>query len=515
MALTKWVDFEEGSNGSAIVVGGNYSAVSGSVVYSTAAASRGVLGMLATNGGYVTVPTLSVDNGSFSVDFELPTTTTGVPRIITFTDSGTAFIGMVRAHTDGKFDIANGASTRVAASVNSWATATRYRLDGYLGGSGLARTVTLEIRRTSDETLIWSVAAQAITSNTANAWSHARPGMQGASVGTVRLDNVRFFDTQVIAGPPGSIVSGTLVASLGGPTATATGLRTGHGSGAAALSGPTATLAGSRTVHASAVATLPGPAATIAGGVEVLGTGSAALPGTTATAAGLRTGHGSGAAVLGTVTATLIGTGSAAPTMTAQLPGVQALAAGLREGHGSGAASLPAVSAGATGLRLVGGSGEAVLGQVQAAVIVVAVDPFEDNWLTLEDLMYARETQEEVMFDRVRIRHDEPTDGAFDPALGFEPSAYPDPHYDGPARVQAKPIQSGTQTSAEEVITTLGYVVAIPWHVTTCRPTDIIEVYQSYDPLHLDKVLRVSDVQSSTFVTARRMSCVDYQQRAA
>lgn len=117
------------------------------------------------------------------------------------------------------------------------------------------------------------------------------------------------------------------------------------------------------------------------------------------------------------------------------------------------------------------------------------------------------------MFDRVRIRHFDPVDGAFDQDLGYKPSTLPAPFYVGKARVQARPVQSGETISGGQPITRLGYAVAVPWDVDQVRPTDIIEVYQSWDPDHVTKTLRVADVQSSTFVTARRMSCLDYQPR--
>lgn len=134
--------------------------------------------------------------------------------------------------------------------------------------------------------------------------------------------------------------------------------------------------------------------------------------------------------------------------------------------------------------------------------------------LTPQQLAQCRATHETIFGDRLRMRHREPeTQEPFDPALGYEPSTKQEPYYDGPGRIQARPVQSGNQTTGDQVVTVLGYAVAVPWNVTEVRSTDIIECYESADPRNVGKVLTVADVQSSTFETARRMSCVDYQPR--
>lgn len=134
--------------------------------------------------------------------------------------------------------------------------------------------------------------------------------------------------------------------------------------------------------------------------------------------------------------------------------------------------------------------------------------------LTPAQLAQCRATHETIFGDRLRIRHREPaTQAAFNPALGYEPSTAEAPFYDGPGRIQARPVQSGTQNPGEQAVTVLGYAVAVPWSVTEVRPTDIVECYASADPRNVGKVLTVADVQSSTFETARRMSCENYQVR--
>jgi hypothetical protein len=213
VALTADLTFDEGTDGANLVVAGPYLAVSGPPEYDDIGPPHGMT-MLCINGEFVTVATSSVDNGAFSVHFEIIAVTSGVPRIITFTDAGTAFVGMFRAHTDGKFDIANGASTRIAASTASW-SAGAYRVDGYLGGSGTARTVTLKVFSGDTNTSpVWDTAGPvAITSSTASAWTRSRPGAQGGTTGSIRIMRVRHYDTQVFAGPLTVPVSTTCATS--------------------------------------------------------------------------------------------------------------------------------------------------------------------------------------------------------------------------------------------------------------------------------------------------------------
>lgn len=202
MALTKWYTFEEGTSAATIGTGGDYVAVSGAPTYDSAAAHHGAMGMLSTSGSYLTLLTNSVDNGAFSFYLTLPSTTTGVPRAMTFTDSANAFIAMFRPHTDGKFDIADGSSTRQASSSYTWVAGTKYRVDGFLGGSGTSRTVDLKVFIGEDNASpVWTSGSVAVTSSTANPWVRTRVGGQGATAGTIRIDDVRFFDTQVHAGP--------------------------------------------------------------------------------------------------------------------------------------------------------------------------------------------------------------------------------------------------------------------------------------------------------------------------
>lgn len=349
--------------------------------------------------------------------------------------------------------------------------------------------------------------------------------------------------TSLLAARSTAAIAGTVLPAV---TATATGLRVDHGSGTGPLPGPVAGATALRTVSGVSGAVLPGPAAGLLGARSLTGSLTASLPSITATATGLRDEHGSGAATLGAPAAHMVATSSDAPILIAQLPGPTATAAGLRAGHGSGAAALPgpvgigagqrtvAAILGATlsgpqslifAKRTIASTGSALLGQVLAQMDVdTGVGPIVNGeyWLTLEDLMTARGDQQSIMFDVVEIWHDEHVDEAFDSALGFEPTTMPEPFYgpgigphDGKARAQARPVQSGRRDGAGQLLTALGYAVAIPYDVTEVRPTDLIRLVSSeYEPMHVGKILRVQDVQSSSYVTARRMSCVDYQKSA-
>jgi hypothetical protein len=296
------------------------------------------------------------------------------------------------------------------------------------------------------------------------------------------IDDVRVLDEVLDAaaitalmGTPVSDVStvlGTGVATLGGITGSAVGRRTAAGQAITTFGSLAAVAIGSRTVTAVASAALGKVNAFIVGAPVKLGTAIAALGKVTGTALGSRTASGTGNAPLSGLLATATG--------------------GSPES--------------------VQGAGVAVLGALSAAAQVHSVT--DELWLTDADLASARADQESIMYDRLRIRHDDPVDGEFDIELGYAPSELPEPFYVGRGRVQARPVQSSERLiAASQEINLLGYAVAVPWNVTGIRPTDIIEVYESRDPENVGKTLRVSDVQSSTYVTARRMQCIDYQRR--
>lgn len=86
--------------------------------------------------------------------------------------------------------------------------------------------------------------------------------------------------TTTEAGPPlASLVTGTAVATLGGLTATAAGVRQVIGNANTTLAGPTLTAVGLRTVVGAAATALPALTASAVGLRAVTGTGTAALGG--------------------------------------------------------------------------------------------------------------------------------------------------------------------------------------------------------------------------------------------
>lgn len=133
------------------------------------------------------------------------------------------------------------------------------------------------------------------------------------------MDNLRFYshaltapEVAAIAGTPveagAGEVTGTAAASLSGPSATATGLRTVNGTSAAQLAGPTATAIGVRSVDATAVATLGGLSAVATGQRLVNASAIASLGPLVATASGNVQHHINGTALasLGALVATMV-----------------------------------------------------------------------------------------------------------------------------------------------------------------------------------------------------------------
>lgn len=132
--------------------------------------------------------------------------------------------------------------------------------------------------------------------------------------------------------------------------------------------------------------------------------------------------------------------------------------------------------------------------------------------LTAEELAECRATHEEIMLDRVRLyRSGRVAETAFDPLLGYEPSDRPEPYYDGKAAVQARPIQAGNKTTAQQPVGLIGYAVKTPYIVIDVAPNDLVEVVESQDPENVGLWLVVQAEQSNTFATARRILCTLYK----
>lgn len=428
--------------------------------------------------------------GVLAASFSLAATVAGLRTVKAVTAAASSLTGTVVGKRTVKGTAA--ASSTLAAAVS----AKRKVLGAAAGTSGLTAVVSGASVRTGTASASSGLAAVAVATRSVAATVAGSLSLS-AVVGGVRT------------------VLGTAVA---GSTLTGSGSGQHGVSGtASAVSALVASVTGVRTVRGSS-ASGSVLTATISGVVVSPGTG-AALAGSslTATATGVRTvvgAAGAGSALTGSATgtvdsggATVTGAASAALSLAGQAVGVRTVTGSAAGAFGASATLL--------GQRTVTG---VLIADLIFLAVAFSPPPTVDGdtfWLTLEDLMGARDDQNSIMFDRVRLYHDEHTDGSFDPDLGYETTEMPEPYYDGPARVQARPVQSGSRITGEQAVTALGYAVAIPWDVTDARPSDIVEVYQAeYEPAHVGKRLRILDVQSSTYVTARRMSCVGYQERS-
>lgn len=155
-------------------------------------------------------------------------------------------------------------------------------------------------------------------------------------------------------------------------------------------------------------------------------------------------------------------------------------------------------------------------GQVPGAALIFVIPPGGelDNWLTLGDLMDARATHELIMIDQISARHPGMIEGVFDPDLGYAPAEPKPSYYTGKATVQARQISAGQLSPAGlGTLTQLGYAVHGPvgTAIDQAAPDDVITVTDSADPRYVGLVLIVRNVESSSFVTARRLICTVYE----
>jgi hypothetical protein len=187
---------------------------------------------------------------------------------------------------------------------------------------------------------------------TASTVASMQIGVKATAAGTNRVQVTTVWAVVVYTpGTGGSTVHGTAAANLAGFTATATGVRTVHGT-ASASAGLTASATGQRSVHGVAAATT-GLTASATGKRTVAGQATTTTA-VTAAAAGTRTVHGTAATASGfeaTAAGTRKVTGEASATFTAD-----AAASGVRTVDGTAQADLGAVNAAASGTRTVLGT---------------------------------------------------------------------------------------------------------------------------------------------------------------
>lgn len=110
------------------------------------------------------------------------------------------------------------------------------------------------------------------------------------------------------------------------------------------------------------------------------------------------------------------------------------------------------------------------------------------------------------------MRHPGGVLGPFDPALGYAPITPNAPYYTGKGKITPQVVRTAGEQSAGQIITALRFIASVPLSVIEVRPEDIVTCTASLDPANVGKQLRVTGVHSATFMTARRMLCVDYQE---
>lgn len=188
--LARVYNFEEGTPAAAVVVGGDYLLVTGTLQYGTVA-RYDALALRSVNGGFTAVPAPANEH-SGSMYVNALSLTAGAARVATFTDSANTFHGMIRMHLSGVFDICDATTTRIAASTATWAAGQWYRIDYQVSGTGTTRTIAVQVFADSG-LLIWNSGPVVVTTATANVISRVRLGAQGATTGEVMTDQVRLY----------------------------------------------------------------------------------------------------------------------------------------------------------------------------------------------------------------------------------------------------------------------------------------------------------------------------------
>lgn len=117
-----------------------------------------------------------------------------------------------------------------------------------------------------------------------------------------------------------------------------------------------------------------------------------------------------------------------------------------------------------------------------------------------------------IQQDTVTMRRPGGTEGPFDPDLGYAPVVPHAPYYTGKGKITPQVVRTAGEQAAGQIVTALRFIASVPLSVIEVRPEDIVTCTASLDPANVGKQLRVTGVHSSTFMTARRMLCVDYQE---
>lgn len=133
--------------------------------------------------------------------------------------------------------------------------------------------------------------------------------------------------------------------------------------------------------------------------------------------------------------------------------------------------------------------------------------------ITDHDLAQARAAHESIMTATGTVRS--PGEGwVFNPDTGQSEPAPGEVIYQGKLRVQRVNLAT-TAIAAGQNLTVGTHVGAVPWHVTDLAPGCTVTVTDSTDPQILAARLVVTDVEQSTFVTARRFWATEAKNQPA
>lgn len=130
--------------------------------------------------------------------------------------------------------------------------------------------------------------------------------------------------------------------------------------------------------------------------------------------------------------------------------------------------------------------------------------------ITAAELAGLRADHEEMMRDRGTI-HTPDGPPAWNPDTQRTEPRPGQLLYTGRIRVQASQSRTGEQTAGQQQITTGLFVCAVPWTVTDLMPGCVVRVTDSHDPRLVGRRLQITDVQASTFATARRFFAIDHE----
>lgn len=199
---------EEGVDGAALTVTGNYQAVSPTAIYANVAARHGTKGYrFSDTTPYFRANQATIQHGG-SMYVKVNVVPSGAARLAVFMEPTTnVFHGMIRAHSDGKFDIATDVAARVVATTNPYVVGQWYRIDYQFTGAALAHTLTVRIFNNPESTVFQEEISGAVT-GASGTFGRMQFGAHSSGVTTdVFMDTIRLYDTVEWAAPqaPGGI----------------------------------------------------------------------------------------------------------------------------------------------------------------------------------------------------------------------------------------------------------------------------------------------------------------------